>query len=37
MLQLKQIVYTATEFSTVVVQFLINGEVKTYIGGDGVI
>jgi len=37
-LQLKQIVYTATEFSSVkAVQFLINGKVKAYIGGDGVI
>lgn len=35
--QLQQIVYTATEFSTVDrVQFLINGEQVEYLGGDGV-
>ncbi|MBN2509838.1 MAG: GerMN domain-containing protein [Spirochaetales bacterium] len=36
-LQLMQIVYTATEFSTVkAVQFLINGTVHTYLGPEGV-
>jgi spore germination protein GerM len=36
--QIKQIVYTVTEFSNVrSVQFLINGQVKTYLGGEGVI
>lgn len=35
--QLKQIIYTATEFSSVnKVQFLINGEKKTYLGGEGI-
>ncbi|AFG38024.1 GerMN domain-containing protein [Spirochaeta africana] len=35
--QLQQIVFTATEFSSVDrVQFLINGEQKEYLGGDGV-
>ncbi len=36
--QLKQIVYTATEFSNIKgVQFLIDGEIKEYLGGDGII
>ena len=36
-LQLMQIVYTATEFSTVnAVQFLVNGNVHTYLGPEGV-
>ncbi len=35
--QLKQIIYTATEFPTVEqVQFLIEGQVVNYLGGDGV-
>lgn len=35
--QLKQIIYTATEFSTVKsVQFLINGQKYEYLGSDGV-
>ena len=35
--QLKQIVYTATEFSTVKdVQILIEGQKRDYLGGDGV-
>lgn len=38
LLQLKQIVYTVTEFRNVrSVQFLINGKVKNYLGGDGVV
>lgn len=37
-LQLKQIVFTATEYSDIKkVQFLINGEKRTYLGGDGVV
>ncbi len=36
--QLKQIVYTTTEFTNVkAVQFLIEGRVKTYLGGEGII
>jgi germination protein M len=36
--QLKQIVYTATEFSTVKkVQFMIEGKIKNYLGGEGVL
>ena len=36
-LQLKQIVFTATEFSTVSgVQFLIDGEKRQYLGSEGV-
>ena len=36
--QLKQIVYTATEFPTVnSVQFMIEGKVKNYLGGEGVV
>ncbi len=36
--QIKQIVYTITEFSNIkAVQFLINGKVKTYLGGEGII
>lgn len=36
--QLKQIVYTATEFKNVKsVQFMIEGNIKTYLGGEGVI
>ncbi|MCK4798067.1 MAG: GerMN domain-containing protein [Spirochaetes bacterium] len=36
--QIKQVVYTATEFSNVKsVQILINGRVKTYLGGEGVV
>jgi len=35
--QLKQVVYTATEFSNIKgVQFLIDGEIKDYLGGDGI-
>jgi len=35
--QLKQIVYTATNFSTVKdVQILIEGQPRDYLGGDGV-
>jgi len=35
--QLKQIVYTTTEFPNIKgVQFLINGEIKNYLGGDGI-
>ena len=35
--QLKQIIYTATEFSTVKdVQILIDGQKRDYLGGDGV-
>jgi germination protein M len=38
MAQLQQVVYTVTEFSTVSqVQFLIDGKVKTYLGGEGVV
>lgn len=38
MLQLKQIVFTATEYSDIKkVQFLINGENRTYLGGDGIV
>ena len=38
MLQLKQIVFTATEYSDIEkIQFLINGEIRTYLGGDGVV
>lgn len=38
MLQLKQIVFTVTEYSDIKkVQFLINGENRTYLGGDGVV
>lgn len=38
MLQLKQIVFTVTEYSNIEkVQFLINGENRTYLGGDGVV
>lgn len=34
--QIKQVVYTATEFSNVkYVQFLIDGKVKKYLGGEG--
>lgn len=37
-LQLKQIVFTVTEYSDIKkVQFLINGEKRTYLGGDGVV
>ncbi len=37
LLQLKQIVYTATEFGNIKgVQFLIDGQVKSYLGGDGI-
>ncbi|HPO49487.1 MAG TPA: GerMN domain-containing protein [Spirochaetota bacterium] len=36
--QLKQIVYTATEFTNVKsVQFMIDGKIKTYLGGEGII
>ncbi|OHD14040.1 MAG: hypothetical protein A2Z98_05450 [Spirochaetes bacterium GWB1_27_13] len=36
--QLKQIVFTATEFNSIKkVQFLIDGKLKTYLGGEGVI
>jgi len=36
--QLKQIVYTTTEFSNISsVQFLIEGKVQTYLGGEGVL
>lgn len=36
--QLKQVVYTATEFSNVkFVQILINGKIKKYLGGEGVL
>jgi spore germination protein GerM len=36
--QLKQIVFTATEFPTVKkVQFLIEGKIKNYLGGEGVV
>ncbi len=36
--QLKQVVYTATEFSNVkYVQILINGKIKKYLGGEGII
>jgi spore germination protein GerM len=35
--QLKQIVYTTTEFENIkAVQFLIEGKVKTYLGGEGI-
>lgn len=35
--QLMQIVYTATSFSSIEsVQFLINGQKETYLGGEGV-
>ncbi|MCG8571316.1 MAG: GerMN domain-containing protein [Spirochaetes bacterium] len=35
--QLKQIVYTATEYNNInAVQFLIDGKIKTYLGGEGV-
>ena len=38
LLQLKQIVFTATEYSDIEkIQFLINGEIRTYLGGDGVV
>jgi germination protein M len=36
--QLKQVVFTATEFPKIrAVQFLIEGKVRTYLGGEGVI
>ena len=36
--QIKQVVYTATEFSNVkYVQILINGQIKKYLGGEGVL
>lgn len=36
--QIKQIIYTATEFSNVKsVKFLINGQAKTYLGGEGIL
>lgn len=36
--QLKQIVFTATEFPNIKgVQFLIEGKIKTYLGGEGII
>lgn len=36
--QIKQVVYTVTEFTNVkFVQFMINGQIKTYLGGEGVI
>lgn len=36
--QIKQVVYTVTEFANVhYVQFMINGQVKTYLGGEGVL
>jgi germination protein M len=35
--QLKQVVYTATEFSNIQdVQFLIEGQKRDYLGGEGV-
>jgi spore germination protein GerM len=35
--QLKQVVYTATSFSSVQdVQFLIDGKTRDYLGGDGI-
>jgi germination protein M len=36
--QVKQIVYTTTEFSNIkYVQFLIDGKIKTYLGGEGIV
>jgi spore germination protein GerM len=36
-LQLKQIVFTATEYTDIKqIQFLIDGQIRTYLGGDGV-
>ena len=36
--QIKQVVYTATEFPNVKnVQILINGQIKKYLGGEGVL
>jgi spore germination protein GerM len=36
--QIKQVVYTATEFSNVkYVQILINGKIKKYLGGEGIL
>lgn len=38
LLQLKQVVFTATEYSNIKkVQFLIDGEIHTYLGGDGIV